>query len=64
MCTKFFADGDVHKYFNPYNTPYEAFINFMNILTDFSLRVKAKYAELQLLPPPAKPKRTKSAKKV
>lgn len=63
MCTKFFADGDVHKYFNPYNTPYEAFINFMNILTDFSLRVKAKYAELQLLPPPAKPKRTKSAKK-
>ena len=63
MCTKFFADGDVHKYFNPYNTPYEAFINFMNILTDFSLRVKAKYAELQMAPPPDKPKRTKSAKK-
>ncbi|HNI45093.1 MAG TPA: hypothetical protein PK230_10390, partial [Chitinophagales bacterium] len=40
MCTKFFADGDVHKYFNPYDTPYDAFINYMNILTDFSLRVK------------------------
>jgi len=40
MCTKFFSDGDVHKYFNPYNTPYEAFINFMNVLSDFTLRLK------------------------
>ncbi len=39
MCTKWFSDGDVHKYFNPYNTPYEAFINYMNILSDFLLRI-------------------------
>lgn len=39
MCTKFFADGDVHKYFNPYNSPYEAFINYMNVLSDFEERV-------------------------
>ncbi len=39
MCTKWFSDGDVHKYFNPYDTPYDAFINFMNILSDFTLRV-------------------------
>jgi alpha-amylase len=39
MCTKFFSDGDVHKYFNPYDSPYQAFINFMNALSDFSLRV-------------------------
>ncbi|HBL78060.1 MAG: alpha-amylase [Bacteroidetes bacterium GWF2_42_66] len=39
MCTKFFSDGEVHKYFNPYETPYEAFINYMNILNDFSLRL-------------------------
>ena len=39
MCTKWFSDGDVHKYFNPYNTPYEAFINFMNILSDFKIRL-------------------------
>lgn len=45
MCTKFFADGDVHKYFNHYNTPYEAFMNYMNVLTDFTLRVKKKAAE-------------------
>lgn len=39
MCTKFFSDGAVHKYFNPYDTPYEAFINYMNILSDFMARV-------------------------
>ncbi len=39
MCTKWFSDGDVHKYFNPYDTPYEAFINYMNILSDFILRI-------------------------
>ncbi|MCK9365319.1 MAG: glycoside hydrolase family 57 protein [Syntrophales bacterium] len=36
MCTKWFADGDVHKYFNPYASPYDAYINYMNILADFS----------------------------
>ena len=39
MCTKWFSDGDVHKYFNPYGTPYEAFINYMNILSDFMIRL-------------------------
>ena len=32
MCTKYFADGDVDKYFNPYDSPYDSFINFMNVL--------------------------------
>ena len=39
MCTKWFNDGDVHKYFNPYDSPYDAFITYMNILNDF--RIKA-----------------------
>ncbi|OHA84074.1 MAG: alpha-amylase [Candidatus Yonathbacteria bacterium RIFCSPLOWO2_01_FULL_47_33b] len=39
MCTKWFNDGDVHKYFNPYNTPYEAFIAYMNALQDMKLRI-------------------------
>lgn len=39
MCTKWFSDGDVHKYFNPYDSPYEAFINYMNILNDFRIRL-------------------------
>lgn len=42
MCTKFFSDGDIHAYFSPYDSPYEAFINYMNVLSDFILRVKDK----------------------
>lgn len=41
MCTKWFADGDVHSYFNPYGTPYDAYINYMNVLADFSMRLDA-----------------------
>jgi alpha-amylase len=40
LCTKWFSDGDVHKYFNPYSSPYEAFINYMNVLSDFIIRVE------------------------
>ena len=43
MCTKFFSDGEVHKYFNPYDTPYEAFINYMNVLSDFIIRTDEAY---------------------
>jgi len=45
MSTKFFSDGSVHSYFNPYDTPYEAFINYMNVLSDFEIRVKDKIKE-------------------
>jgi alpha-amylase len=38
MCTKYFADGDVHKYFNPYDSPYESYINFMNVLNNLDNR--------------------------
>jgi alpha-amylase len=40
MCIKWFSDGDVHKYFNPYDSPYEGFISFMNVLNDLSIRVR------------------------
>jgi len=40
MCTKWFNDGDVHKYFSPYESPYEAFISFMNVLNDFRFRLE------------------------
>jgi alpha-amylase len=39
MCTKWFSAGEVHKYFNPYESPYEAFINYMNVLSDFIIRL-------------------------
>ena len=38
MCTKWFNDGDVHKYFNPYDSPYDSFIAFMNIMNDIKIR--------------------------
>ncbi|MFH1370039.1 MAG: glycoside hydrolase family 57 protein [Planctomycetota bacterium] len=38
MCTKWFSDGDVHKYFNPYDSPYDSYINFMNILGNLQSR--------------------------
>jgi len=42
MCTKWFNDGDVHKYFNPYDSPYDAFITFMNIIHDLKHRINLK----------------------
>jgi len=43
MCTKWFSDGAVHRYFNPYSSPYEAFINYMNVLSDFITKVDSHY---------------------
>jgi len=40
MCTKWFSDGDVHKYFNPYDSPYDGFIAFMNVINDMTIRLK------------------------
>jgi alpha-amylase len=39
MCTKWSNDGDVHAYFSPYESPYDAYIAFMNALSDLKLRV-------------------------
>ena len=38
MCTKWFLDGDVHAYFSPYSSPYDAFLYFMNALRDVRYR--------------------------
>jgi alpha-amylase len=40
MCTKWSQDGDVHAYFSPYESPYDAYIAFMNALSDLQLRVR------------------------
>lgn len=39
MCTKYFTDGDVHAYFSPYESPYEAFLYNMNALRDVRFRL-------------------------
>ena len=46
MCTKWFSDGAVHRYFNPYASPYDAFINYMNVLSDLTIRVEDKHREI------------------
>ena len=48
MCTKYFADGDVHKYFNPYESPYDSYINFMNVLDNVRTRSGAQVAAAPL----------------
>ncbi len=40
MCTKWSNDGDVHSYFSPYESPYDAYIAYMNALSDLKLRVE------------------------
>jgi len=41
MCTKWLSDGDVHEYFNPHESPYDASILFMNVLNDLTLRAES-----------------------
>jgi len=38
MSTKYWADGDVHKYFSPYDSPYDAYINYMNVIDNVRTR--------------------------
>ncbi len=40
ICTKYWADGDVHKYFSPYESPYDSYINFMNVLDNVRSRLR------------------------
>ena len=42
MCTKWFNDGDIHAYFSPYKTPYEAYMNFINAYRDILFRLAEK----------------------
>lgn len=39
MCTKYFSDGDIHAYFSPYESPYDAFVFYMNAIRDLKYRL-------------------------
>ncbi len=62
MCTKWFSDGDVHKYFNPYDTPYEAFIAYNNVLHDLRLRITESLKEKKTVKKKAASKKVPSLK--
>ena len=46
MSTKFWADGDVHKYFSPFDSPYDACIYYMNVVSDFEITVNEELAKI------------------
>ncbi len=58
MCTKFWADGDVHKYFSPYDSPYDAYIYYMNILADFESTIEEAYKDFKSVKKVTKKKET------
>ena len=45
LCTKYWNDGDVHKYFSPYDSPYEAYRRYSHALED--LRCTIETSKLQ-----------------
>jgi alpha-amylase len=68
MSTKWFSEGTVKTRLNPYNSPYDAFINYMNVLVDFEIRVKrecekADDAEATISKPRTRVKKTASTVK-
>ncbi len=40
MCTKYWNDGDVHAYFSPFDSPFDAFMYYMNVIRDFEWRIE------------------------
>ena len=40
LSTKTQADGEVHRYFSPYGSPYDAFVNYVNIIRDLKHRTE------------------------
>jgi len=45
MSTKHSSDGSVHSHYSPYDSPYAAFTNYMNVLSDFLIRVREQFPE-------------------
>lgn len=61
MSTKKASDGEVHSYFSPFESPYDAFVSFMNVLRDFrqqlSRRASSMSSAVEVEVTPAKPYR-------
>jgi alpha-amylase len=60
MCTKYWADGDVHKYFSPYDSPYEAYRRFSHALCDLKLQLENESRSKKHEGPKAKKAKTKT----
>ncbi len=53
MCTKYWSDGDVHKYFSVYDSPHDSYVIMSNVLTDLEIRLKLAEPTTSLPVPPA-----------
>jgi alpha-amylase len=51
MCTKYFADGSTRQSFNPYDSPYDSYINFMNVLNNLKSRCECVMPGISATPP-------------
>jgi len=47
MCTKWWGDGDVHKYFSPFSTPHDSFINMVSGLSEIKVRIAKELGKLE-----------------
>ncbi len=52
MSTKTGNDGGVHNYFSPYASPYEAFMNYMNVLSDLSIQIEKQEKKIMTIKKP------------
>ncbi|MGZ4054978.1 MAG: glycoside hydrolase family 57 protein [Bacteroidia bacterium] len=55
MCTKFWNDGDVHKYFSPFDSPYDAYMYFMNVFSDLESTLKDRAKKIKVKIKPGRP---------
>ncbi|MGZ4061110.1 MAG: hypothetical protein ACXVPU_18915, partial [Bacteroidia bacterium] len=54
-CTKFWNDGDVHKYFSPFDSPYDAYMYFMNVFSDLESTLKDRAKKIKVKIKPGRP---------
>lgn len=50
MSTKRSGDGVVHQYFSPFESPYDAFVSFANVMKDFEARLAIRGGESGRIP--------------
>jgi len=49
MCTKWWGDGDVHKYFSPFSTPHDGFINIVSAISDIKVRIAKELGKIEAI---------------
>jgi alpha-amylase len=48
LCTKYWSDGDVHKYFSPYDSPYEAYRRLSHVIEDLKMKLEDRVETIKI----------------